>query len=244
MSYNASNLDFLIKPISFPQAQAQITDWQVLPLFNQKIGSFENFSSHISTLKPNALPHSPHSHIEAELIISLAGKIEIITFDQPDGSKRQTLLLEPGSFVYHSSGQIHTLCCIGKEAARYLVFKWRRYRHIGEEQGSFIYDECDQESAVQQVSKGFRLLPLDGLAKHTNGSLQAHLSVLEPGAGYPPHQDAYDIVAVLLAGKLETFNLPISAPAVFFFSANTPHGFSNPGSKPANYLVFEFNQPN
>jgi hypothetical protein len=134
--------------------------------------------------------------------------------------------------------------CSSSEAARYLVFKWQRYGHTVKERRTFAYDVDDQERTFQQVSEDFRLLPIEGLADHTNGSLRAHFSILEPGAGYPAHQDTYDIVAVLLEGELKTLNLPSSAPAVFFFAANTPHGFYNPGTKPAKYFVFEFNERN
>lgn len=244
MADYGKKLDFLIKQIKFPLAERQAKDWQVFPLFNGMIGSFKNFSSHISTLEPNILPHSPHSHMEEELIISLRGNVEILTSDVPAGPIHDALPLEPGSFVYHSPFQFHTMRCSSSEAAQYLVFKWqRRCSHAFREQGTFAHDVDVQDCTFQQVSDGFRLLPIDGLAYHTDGSLQTHLSCLEPGAGYPAHQDTYDMVAVLLEGELETFKLSTTAPAVFFFAANTSHGFFNPGTKPATYFVFEFNKP-
>lgn len=243
MADQAKKLDFLIKPIKFPLAEGQAKDWQVFPLFNEMFGSFEDFSNHISTLKPDIIPHPPHSHMEEELIIPLRGNVEILTSDEPTGPIRDSLPLEPGSFVYHSSCQFHTIRCSSPEAAQYLVFKWRRYDHTAREQGTFAYDVNDQGCGFQQVSKGFRRLPIAGLTDLTNGSLRAHFSVLESGAGYPVHQDDYDIVAVLLEGELKTLNLSNCAPAVFLFAANTPHGFFNPGTKPATYFVFEFIKP-
>jgi hypothetical protein len=179
--------------------------------------------------------------MEEEIIIPLRGNVEIITSDQPTGSIRDTLPLEPNSFVYHTFGQFHTIRCNNSKAAQYLVFKWRRYEYAFKERGTFAYNVIDHDCRSLQVSSGFGRLPIAGLTDHTNGSLRAHISLLEPDTGYPAHQDDYDILAVLLEGELETFNLSISAPAVFFFAANTPHGFFNPGTKPARYFVFEFN---
>jgi len=240
----SKRLDFWIKPIDFNLEKSQVNDWQVFPLFTGIIGIFDNFSSHFSTLKPNTLPHSPHSHMEEELIISLQGKIEILTSDVPAGPIHDALPLEPGSFVYHSPFQIHTMRCSSPEAAQYLVFRWLwRHGHAAIEQEPFTCEINTKDCTFQQVTDGLRLLHIDGLSYHTDGSLQAHFSCLEPGAGYPAHRDTYDIVAVLLEGELETFNLSTTAPAVFFFAANTPHGFFNPGTKPAKYFVFEFNKP-
>lgn len=237
-------MDFWIKTLNFPLSDNLTKDWQVFPLINGMIGSFENFSGHISTLKSNILPHSPHSHMEEELIITLRGNVEILTCDVPAGPICDTQLLEPRSFVYHSPCQFHTIRSSKSEAAQYLVFKWRRRcGHAVREQGTFTCNVNVEEHTLQQVSDGFRILPIDGLADHTDGSLQAHFSCLEPGAGYPAHRDTYDIAAVLLDGELETLNLSNRAPLVYFFAANTPHGFFNPGTKPATYFVFEFKKP-
>ena len=233
MADHKNKIDFLIKPIIYPLTEDENNDWQVFPLFNGMFGSFKSFSSHISALKPDIIPHSPHAHMEEEIIIPLRGNVEILTSDQPTGSIRATLPLEPGSFVYHSSRQSHTIRCSSSKAAQYLVFKWQRYDHAVKELGTFAYIANDQEWEFQHISPGFRLLSIAGLNDHTYSSLRAHFSYLEPNKGYRAHQDEYDIVAVLLAGELETLNLSNSAPAIFFFAANTPHGFNNPGTKPA-----------
>lgn len=240
----SERLDFWIKPIDFNLAESQVNDWQVFPLFTGIIGIFDKFSCHISSLKPNTIPHSPHSHIDDELIISLHGKIEILTSDEPADPFRDSLLLKPGSFVYHPPFQGHTIRGAGSQASRYLVLKWqRRYRQVAQDPHTFAHVAGLQDCTLQQVSDGFRLFPIIGLASHTDGSLHAHFSCLEPGAGYPAHRDNYDMVVVLLEGELVTLDISSSAPVVFFFAANTPHGFFNPSKKPATYLVFEYNKP-
>ena len=241
MADHKNKIDFLIKPIKYPLTEDENNDWQVFPLFNGMFGSFKSFSSHISVLKPDIIPHSLHAHMEEEIIIPLRGNVEILTSDEPTCSIHATLPLEPGSFVYHSSRQSHTIRCSSSKAAQYLVFKWQRYEPAVREPVTFAYNIYDQEGEFQQASKGFKLLPIVGLAHHTNASLRAHFSYLESNKGYRAHQDEYDIVAVLLAGELQTLNLSNGAPAIFFFAANTPHGFINPGTKPARYFVFEFN---
>ena len=235
------NMNFLIKRIKFPSAEGQAKDWQRIDLFNRKIGSFDNFSSHTSTLKPNTLPHIFHSHLEEELILCMFGNVEILTRDMLESQPHDCQRLEPGSFVYHSPGQFHTLQNVGHEATQYLIFKWERAcSQTLRMQGTFTCDRYTPQGEFVEISSGFRLWNIEGLTDHTNGSLRAHFSCLEPGAGYKMHRDNCDIIAVLLEGELETYNLSIQAPAFLFFAARTLHSFLNPGTQTAAYIVFEF----
>jgi hypothetical protein len=70
--------------------------------------------------------------------------------------------------------------------------------------------------------------------------LQAHLTTLEPGAGYDPHVDAHDVAIVVLEGALETLGEKVGPDSVIFYAAGEPHGMRNVGDAPAVYLVFEF----
>ncbi len=123
MDNDGKKIDFLIKQIDFDIAEGQAKDWKIFFLFNGMIGSFEYFSSHISILKPNILPHPINSHEEEELIIPIRGNLEIITSDFPTNQTHNSLILEPGSFVYHSPCHYHSLRCNGSNAAQYLVIK-------------------------------------------------------------------------------------------------------------------------
>jgi quercetin dioxygenase-like cupin family protein len=70
--------------------------------------------------------------------------------------------------------------------------------------------------------------------------LQAHVTVLEPGEGYDPHVDSYDVAVVVLEGEVETIGGRAAAYDVIFHRAGEPHGMRNVGTEAARYVVFEF----
>jgi quercetin dioxygenase-like cupin family protein len=75
------------------------------------------------------------------------------------------------------------------------------------------------------------------------GTLHAHLSVLEPGAGYDPHTDEYDVAIVPLEGTIETLGQRAEPWSVVYYGAGELHGLRNVGTGAARYLVFEFHSP-
>ncbi len=122
-------------------------------------------------------PHKFHSHIEEELIIPLRGNLEILTSNSTANQIRNGYLLQPGSFVYHSPGQFHTLRCCGSGPIQYLIFKWRwRTSHELNKHGTYFWDENGRDKTYRKISDGFRLLSINGLNDHTKGALRAHLS--------------------------------------------------------------------
>ena len=66
------------------------------------------------------------------------------------------------------------------------------------------------------------------------------MSNLQPGAGYPPHADDYDVAILVLGGKVETLDRVVEPLGVVFYAAGEMHGMKNVGDVPARYLVFEF----
>ncbi len=175
-------MKFLIKPLRFPSAGEKI---KVYHHFNGRIGAFDNFLCRTTTLLPNTLPHLFHSHMEAELIISLSGNLEIFISNSPQNQIHNSFLIGPGSFVYHSPSQIHTLRCIGLEAAQYLFFKWNRKESQSvNERGTIIKSGDTLGSDSIEMSNGFQKMLIDGFTQHTFGSIKAHLSCLEPNSGY------------------------------------------------------------
>jgi hypothetical protein len=72
------------------------------------------------------------------------------------------------------------------------------------------------------------------------GLLTCHVTVLQPGAGYESHVDAYDVAILLLAGTVKTIGQTVRAPSVIFYQSGEPHGMRSVGAEPARYLVFEF----
>jgi hypothetical protein len=71
--------------------------------------------------------------------------------------------------------------------------------------------------------------------------LHAHGSVREPGAGYAPHADSYDVAIVVLEGEVETHTGDRVGPGgTIFHAAGQQHGLRNPCDVRARYIVFEF----
>jgi hypothetical protein len=69
--------------------------------------------------------------------------------------------------------------------------------------------------------------------------LHSHVTVLEPGGGYEPHVDAYDVAIVVLEGALETIGGHAAPHDVIFYRAGEAHGMRNVGDGAARYVVFE-----
>jgi len=80
---------------------------------------------------------------------------------------------------------------------------------------------------------------IEGPTSHLR-KLHAHVTVLEPGDGYEPHVDAYDVAIVMLEGEVETIGARALPYDVIFYPAGEPHGMRSIGPGAARYVVFEF----
>jgi hypothetical protein len=78
---------------------------------------------------------------------------------------------------------------------------------------------------------------------HSLHKLHAHLTTLQPGAGYEPHADPYDVAILLFSGEVETVGVRVRPFGLIYYSAGELHGIRNVGLTPATYLVFEFHSP-
>lgn len=54
--------------------------------------------------------------------------------------------------------------------------------------------------------------------------LHSHITTLQPGSGYPPHEDAYDVAILVLRGSVETLGQRVGPNSVIFYAAGEPHG--------------------
>ena len=75
------------------------------------------------------------------------------------------------------------------------------------------------------------------------GKLHAHVTGLQPGAGYPAHADEYDVAIIVFSGTVETLGKTVGPGGSIYYAAGQPHGMRNVGNDPAKYLVFEFHGP-
>lgn len=195
---------------------------------------------HVSILRAGNSPHKPHTHPQEELIIILSGKLQIIR-TAPSQKIIKSTPLGPGSLTYHDSNRAHTVYSVGPEPAIYICIKWSgkkiKERNNLLTSSDFIPDYIEEKKTLHSEFKTSKLFesPTEFLEK-----LHCHISHMKPDSGYEPHKDSYDVMIILLDGKIETLNKELESKSVIFYQAGEPHGMKNIGSKVAQYIVFEF----
>lgn len=214
--------------------------WTPHRVFKGPTANVEFQNVHASVLLPGHMPHPPHAHVEEEILVVLDGRGEILLGEGPDPEKARRVPVEPGSFTYYPAYQFHTIRNSGPGPLSYLMFKWNGTPYEVEGalpmqvvHGAEIEPEPKPEKryAAKHLFKG----PTGYL-----GRLKAHISVMDPGGGYPVHEDKHDVAIVVLSGELMANEEKVEPHTLLYYSGGTPHGLRNTGNRPAKYLVFEF----
>ncbi len=223
--------------------EIKATGWSIHPVFGGSTSSMQELRSHFSVLSAGTTPHLPHTHEDEELIVVLSGEVDIVTVSDTPSRTVATKRIASGSVVYHSSNQCHTIRSVGPGAATYLIFKWKS--EARPDRGSVLQSSVFDARATamapkSQLARGFSCVPvLDSPTLYLT-KLHCHISTLQPGAGYAPHRDPYDVAIVVLSGAVETLGQRVGRNGVIFYPAGELHGMQNSGTSPATYLVFEF----
>jgi mannose-6-phosphate isomerase-like protein (cupin superfamily) len=230
-----------IKVVDLPLAEDPVKRWRVYNQFRGPTSTMENMSCHISVLSPGHTPHLPHIHPEEELLVVLDGEVEIALATHPQDQNTRKLRLRPGMFSYYPSTQHHTINNPTAAPVTYLMFKWNAgdAKNPDPLQASVF----EYRASPPADPPGFFRQRIFEQATDRLGKLHAHLTVLQPGAGYDPHVDPYDAAILLLSGEVETAGQRVRPFGIIYYSAGEPHGIRNPGTRPATYLVFEFHSP-
>ena len=226
-SSSGMQLTSRIHPLRLPLELNGQDGWRPHPAFRGSTANLADLSCHASVLVSGHSPHPPHSHVEEELLLLLEGEVELVF------SETERTALRAGEFVYYPERFAHTLETTSDEPAMYVMFKWR-----GEEAkadsplpfGRF-------ETAGGDGSRTGMLF--EGPTVHLR-KLHSHVTVLEPGDGYEPHVDAYDVAIVVLEGEVQTIGGRAVPHDVIFYLAGEAHGMRNVGVGAARYVVFEF----
>ena len=213
-----------IHPLRLPLEPDEQSGWKPYHAFSGSTANLSNISCHASVLPHGHSPHPPYAHTEEELLLLLTGDVELVFSDT------ERTPLEAGEFAYYPANYPHTLQTMSTEPATYVIFKWR-----GEEAAAaplpFGRFETAGGSRMRVLFEG----PTRQLRK-----LHSHVTVLEPGDGYEPHVDAYDVAIVVLEGEVETIGGRAEPHDVIFYLAGEAHGIRNVGDAVARYVVFEF----
>jgi len=228
-----------VYPLRIPLPPVANNGWKPYHVFFGSTEVFHCLSCHVSDLSMDHIPHLPHSHKEEEILLLLAGEVDLIFPDEqaPEGVQRKRL--RPGQFVYYPTYFSHTLQTVSEAPANYLMYKWyNEPSHFGSPLAFSRFAAFSKEESKVRDGVNTHLVfegPTTCLRK-----LHCHASTLTSGAGYEPHCDPYDVAFVVLEGEIETLGEPVGPHGVIFYRAGEPHGMRNPGETTARYLVFEF----
>jgi mannose-6-phosphate isomerase-like protein (cupin superfamily) len=215
-------------------------DWKSYSIFLDRSGCLSSLDVHYSVLKAGKVPHELHEHWAEEVLIPVSGAADILRAADVSSTEPDVERIGPGQFVYHPSGQTHTIRGVEPGPSTYLVLRWENGGTSPARDAvppSILDYGKAQEANAQGEGFATKLL-FESPTLHLD-KLHAHASTLHPGAGYDAHSDAYDVVILLVEGTVETIGQQVSAPSVIVYSAHKPHGMKNSGDIPARYVVFE-----
>ena len=229
-------LSTVIRQPALPLTKGMNRKWKPYHLFAGATRGLDRLTCHMSVLSPHHSPHPPHAHAEEELLIVLDGEATLVIADGPDFQNSRLEAVSAGQFVYYPAFQHHTIRNDTERPISYLMFKWRAApRGQSASLGTKIVRPADP--AADRAFSTQR--QLQGTTRYL-AKLHSHLSVVQQGAGYPPHADPYDVAIVVLSGAIETLGEAVEQPGVIFYAAGEPHGMKAVSAGPARYLVFEF----
>ena len=98
--------------------------WKPCPIFRGSTSDDWLLTCHVSVLKKGESPHPPHRHPEEEILLLLAGEIDLIVPDCPPDRGGERHRLKPGHFAYYPAEYAHTLETVSEGAANYFMLKW------------------------------------------------------------------------------------------------------------------------
>ncbi|HET6621470.1 MAG TPA: phytanoyl-CoA dioxygenase family protein [Dongiaceae bacterium] len=222
--------------VALPLAEGTTERWRTYPQFSGQTSALRTMTCDISVLSPGHRLQPACTDAKEELLVMLDGEAEIEWADDPDETGNRHPM-KPGIISYCPATQHHTIHNVSIRPATYLTLRWRG--GVTDSEAPLPASTFERDVSVADL-KPIARKPLFEQATHTLNKLHAHLTTLQPGAGYAPHADAYDVAIVLLSGEIETIGKRLHPPGVIYYAAGELHGMKNTGTTPATYLVFEF----
>jgi ectoine hydroxylase-related dioxygenase (phytanoyl-CoA dioxygenase family)/uncharacterized cupin superfamily protein len=227
--------------VLLPLEQDPELGWKPRHLFRGSSANVRSMGCHVSVLDSGRQPHPPHRHEEEEILVVLDGEADLVVEDDGDPEATRPVRARRGDVAYYPAGFAHTIHNTSRRPVTYVMFKWTTGRAgSGDTLPYRLVSLPPAAPSGPDGPKGFSPVGLlSGQTKHLR-RLGAHVTTLQPGAGYEPHVDSYDVGIVLLEGTIETVGERLEPHGVVYYAGGEPHGMHNPGDTPAVYLVFEF----
>src|SRR6185437_7651946 len=111
-------------PLRLPLPPDTENGWKPYPIFNGSTANLRSLSCHTSVLTQGSCPHPPHTHKEEELLLVLAGEVDLILPEMQTLNGDHRKRLGSHEFVYYPAHFPHTLETVSANPANYLMFKW------------------------------------------------------------------------------------------------------------------------
>lgn len=196
---------------------------------------------HASVLNPGTTPHPPHAHVEEEILIVLDGEGTLQVAEDIATDAVTPRPVKAGAVAYYPAYWFHTLTNTSTAPLTYLMFKWQgRPTDMDEVLPAQVQDST---LVAPDAGKAYRHKPVfEGPTQFLN-TLHMHVTEVDPGGGYDPHADPYDVAIVVLAGEVETGGQRLCLGGVAYFAAGEAHGLRGIGLGVSRYLVIEFRGP-
>ncbi len=239
-----SNHQFYIRTIPQSIEEDNKQGWRFKNLFSVSTRIMEKYQTTFIVIDKNTTLHPVHQHSEEELVFIISGSLDLISNNDelPNGQNIYQLL--PGTLIYLPAYDPHTFRAAGPGQTKVVGVRWK-----GVPGESFegllrrcVFNIYSKPSVCKHDRPGFSRVPLFNDPTRYTTNLRAHHIHIETGSGYGRRTHTYDLMMILLAGRLDTMHMQISSPALLLFPAGITHWARNTDLIPASLLTLEFSK--
>jgi quercetin dioxygenase-like cupin family protein len=211
---------------------------------DQPTATLARFESHVTTLNPGKISHSPHKHPQEEFIILKEGMVDV-------SINGQVQRAGPGSLFFFASNDLHNLACVGDKPATYIVFNVTTGATAAAPTegaakavlpGRLSSRVVDWEKLEAKPTKTGERREVLNSPTVTCANLECHVTTLKPGEiPHAPHRHADEEIVIVKEGVMEATINGVSQRggpgSIFFYGSNDEHGMKNVGGTTATYHV-------
>lgn len=232
-----SRLHSRVYSLKVPSKPRSDEGWENYEIFRGSTRGVRSWSCHVTTQSPGVRPHPLHKHRREELVLPLAGELDVILPGATSGTEERRVSLRPGQVVYYPASFVHTVETTGEETARYVVLEWSNRRRTCRPDvkrfGVFdlVFDEEVNDGFVSRLVFAERTRYLQ--------KLQCHTTIFTPGRGQDSHVDRYDVALVFLRGEVETLGDRTGMHEMALYANGEAHGMRNTGSETVALVALE-----